>query len=182
MLSFWRRIPKTVKWLLAIPLICGGICYATYWLIELRPQYVELNPPIIDDSQLSYSGHRSVVNTQWGDRYYVWRTETSCIKSKCGDRTDIINWFEQWLAQEGWAPDAINSNRCATVIPEVRFLNEGKNGYMVYHPADTEGWNFGASICLAVYSTSSDGRWWTIVIGTINPSPFTQWGDEFDSI
>jgi hypothetical protein len=163
-----HKLSKRMLFFLSIPAICGGLCWGTYWLIELRPQYVELNPP--PHEYMIWWGYTERSTLKWDDggRYWLWRQEAICRKSQCGSWNDVVDFFNEWLEVEGWTLSDWSGD-CSIVIPEIDLLERGENGYAIYWPSDTEGWNFSASVCLAVFSSSDDG-FWNIVLGTSNPS------------
>lgn len=162
-------------------LACAALCWGIYWIIELRPQYIELEPPTRDGIWTwDFTVHSTLKweNDAGGGRYYLWRQADFCSKRECGSKSEIIEYFSEWLKSEGWTPTTLE-NPCWAVISEIDLLEE--DSYVVYWPSDTEVWHYGPSVCLAVYSTSDgDIGYWDIVIGTTNPSPLTAFAHAWD--
>lgn len=144
-----------------------------YWLIALRPQYVELNPPLLEPMfGLDYT-ERSIVNWKGGGTYYLWRQEASCRKSECGSRDEILDFYNVWLEVEGWTHRIIDGG-CSIILPEIQLLDDDVGIYEVYRPSHIKEWNSPPSLCLTVYTSSDDANYWHIVIGTSNPSFITR--------
>jgi hypothetical protein len=176
------KIPKKIfLFLLSIPLVCYGLLWGVYWFIELRPQYLELQLP--PHEYMLWGGYTERSTLIWednGDRYYLWRQEAICSKSQCGNWNDVFDYFNKWLEPQGWTPFSFG-NPCTIVIPEVEFLERGDD-FIIYQPSDIEGVNYSASVCLAIYLSHDNDNYWQIVIGTINPSPITQFLDAWNSV
>ncbi len=179
---FYRIQLKSPKWLfvpLSVLLACGVFSWGIYWFIELRPVYLELTPPPHESMiWLGYT-ERSIVNWDDGGTYYLWRQEAICAKSECGSKNDVLDYFDEWLESEGWRPFSLY-NPCRIVIPEMNLLEEVENGTVVYWPSNTEDWNFSASVCLAIYDTSTEDAYWSIALGTTNPSFITELINDLD--
>jgi hypothetical protein len=176
------RIPKLLRYLLGLLLICGFGCGTLYWLIELRPQYVELAIPESEEMiTLGYT-QRSVLEWVDGPRSFLWRQETIWFRSEGQDSQTVWRYFDQHLAAQGWVQvDDRLSDSCHISAPETRFLNPGPGGYVVYVREGREVYPnnvfcHGAEVCLAILEGES-GSTFDVVLTSRNPSFLTEYGE-----
>jgi hypothetical protein len=168
------RVPKGLLLLLGIPLLCCGLCVCLYWFVELRPQYVEISP--LQHPCLRWDGYteRSVLEWRYSDRYYLWR-QAATWQRNCGGWNDVIGLFDEKLTHEGWTrATLLVDSPCSIVVPETQMLERVVNGYVVYMPSDTIGYDPPTVVCLAVWLSSGDDDTFAIALGTRNKSPLTQ--------
>jgi hypothetical protein len=170
-------VPRWLLLLVSIPLVCGGLCGVLYWLIELRPQYVELSVP--ETNGMIWWGYteRSVLQWDDGARAYLWRREAQCSLASCRSWQAIWQHFDRYLTDAGWIRvDDRFGTPCGISAPETEFMEVGDSGYVVYIQESQQENPFcqGPEICLAIWQASDE--YFHIVMSSDNPSFMTEVG------
>ncbi len=178
-LQTFRKVPRWLLFLVGIPLICSGLCGITYWLVELRPQYVELNIPKMDGMISWGYTERSILQWDDGPRIYLWRQESLCAVASCKSWQEIWGHFDRYLNKEGWIRvDGRFGTPCSISAPETEFIDIGDNGYVVYIQENQQQNTYcqGPEICLAIWQDTESPKYFQIVLSSNNPSYFTEVG------
>lgn len=173
-----RKIPRWLLFLLGIPLICGGLCGGLYWFVALRPQYVELDIPPMEEMYGWDYVERSVIEWDRGGTYYLWRQQTSCYFGECQNWDAIWNYFDNYLITDGWVK--VDRAVCFST-PETQFLENGEGEFVAYKRKEivnSATWCEGPTVCLAIWEPS-EGHF-EVVLSTENPSFWTEYGNCVD--
>jgi hypothetical protein len=167
-------IPRWVILLIGLPFICASIVGISYWFIELRPQHLELNFPLMPGMSKSNVSEYGVWMLN-RERDYLWRQTAICSPIQCSNWNTIIAHFDDWLIHEGWERIGFG-NPCYSIMPEARFLEMNKiDGYVAYQLDETD--NLNPAICIAAWP---DEEYYEIVVMTRNSSPITQLYNSWD--
>jgi hypothetical protein len=160
--------------LLALPVLCMAVLYGSFWMFELRPQYLEfdIQPPDYDE----WIPVEHAFQEWETSRFSIVRREGYC--GDCGDWNDIIKHFDRQFEKYSWVREGngIENTPCNLHLPEAEFIPEDQpNGYVVYAEARTGFFSGYATVpvaCLAVWETSVPD-FYKIVLVVANPSPIT---------
>jgi hypothetical protein len=172
-----RKIPRWLKFLLGIPLICSGLCGAMYWFVEVRPQFVEFNFPNMDGMITWGYTERSVLSWDGGSTSYLWRQEAICPVASCKSWEAIWQHYDSYLKAEGWVRvDERFGTPCSISAPETASMAVGIGGYVVYvqEKEMNNGFCHGPEFCLAIWD---DKGYFNVVTSSNNNSFLTELGE-----
>jgi hypothetical protein len=179
--STGKKMPKWLKFLLIVVplagvLLCGGgYVYVTSW-----PQYIELDVPLPRPSAWRYTEKTVQVQHIGESKFYIWRRKTTLSIGEAFDnQASIIDYFDNWLAENGWERDA-RGRGCNVYVPERDFLGHKFDGFVRYRRSDSSPYRAGPRVCLIIWPTETDSDYYHVVFLTTNPSPLTALLRDFD--
>jgi hypothetical protein len=168
-----RGVPKTLLYLLSLPLICGLLCGGLK-LIQWIPQYVELDIPPPDRALDWDTKWSTFVYSDGSGLQFLWRQETICSKHNCPSVESIKQYFDAELERLGWVEGGYYNRACLNAIPETELLEEASFFWYVQKEHRAEDCH-GPDVCLAVYPSDGSETYFDIVLGSSNPDIFEEW-------
>ena len=173
-------MPKKLVLLLSAVLAVPLLIYLLFLFIE-RPRYIVLNIAS-PDSHLPRGGWYTTeyVVEERSDTYakiYIWRREGRAEADKYPSWQDVSSYFDSWLTTNGWLlHPSPQFSSCQVWLGEVKFLEPGIGGYLVYFQEGRDPFEETPLVCLAIfpYSYSGEVQGYEVILVTANPSPFTR--------
>jgi hypothetical protein len=178
--------------ILRITLILLGIPVACFILMFLLEIPCRQTLPIVPPNR-SKSWENTTYSVQiWPpnfpiaySKYFIWREEADVYSGGPHGTVSLeslVNYFDNEFVRLGWVRYD-KSDYCNLYLPEAKFLDREKGGYLAFRKKDTKeyyGFTEGTTACLAiwVYSRYDDGSPYSfrVVMMTARPSPLTLLG------